>query len=316
MTISKSLLRRQFLSLTAAGLAAPAILRAAPKPLRVGVYKGQDQTLLPLAGQADFPYPVKFFEFASGQLIIEAINAGALDYGSWSEIPQAFAAASRAQIRAIAVLRGDVNDQVVLVRKDAGITSIAGLKGKRVGYVRATTSHYYLLRMLWQMGLDFSDIQAINLSPTDGAAAFAASDLDAWAIYGYPIYEALAAGHAEVLRTAQGILSGNYLLGASPAALADPALRASITDYVGRVGRTYDWAEAHKPAWGKALAQTIQVKQSYIDDELYHESQPERVAKLDDGAVASAQSVADTFAKAGLLPAGVDVKPYFECGII
>ncbi|HUM07903.1 MAG TPA: ABC transporter substrate-binding protein, partial [Acidocella sp.] len=121
MTVFTSLPRRQFLSLTAAGLAAPTILRAAPKPLRVGVYKGQDKTLLPLAGQADFPYPVQFFEFASGQLIIEAVNAGALDYGSWSEIPQAFAAASGAKVRAIAALRGDVNDQVVLVRKDAGI---------------------------------------------------------------------------------------------------------------------------------------------------------------------------------------------------
>ena len=316
MTVFTSLPRRQFLSLTAAGLAAPTILRAAPKPLRVGVYKGQDKTLLPLAGQADFPYPVQFFEFASGQLIIEGVNAGALDYGSWSEIPQAFAAASGAKVRAIAALRGDVNDQVVLVRKDAGITDIAGLKGKRVGYVRATTSHYYLLRMLWQAGLDFPDIKAINLSPTDGAAAFAAGDLDAWAIYGYPIYEALEAGHAQVLRTAAGILSGNYLLGASPVALADPARRAAIVDYVGRVRRTYEWTEANKPAWSKALAQTIQVKQSYIDDELYHESQPGRITKLDAGVVASAQAVADTFSKARLLQAGVDVRPYFEYGVI
>ena len=316
MTVSEALPRRRFLSLTAAGLAAPAVLRAAPKPLRAGVYKGYDQTLLPLAGEADFPYPVQYFEFASGQLIIEAINAGALDYGSWSEIPQAFAAASGAQVRAIAVMRGNVNDQVVLVRKDAGITDIPGLKGKRVGYVRATTSHYYLLRMLWQAGLDFPDIQAINLSPTDGAAAFAAGDLDAWAIYGYPIYEALEAGHAQVLRTAAGILSGNYLIGASPVALADPALRAAIVDYVGRVRRTYGWVEANKPAWSKALAQTIQVKQSYIDDELYHESQPERITKLDAGVVASAQAVADTFSKVGLLPAGVDVQPYFEYGVI
>ncbi|MGO9817817.1 MAG: hypothetical protein ACLPJJ_07325 [Acidocella sp.] len=139
---------------------------------------------------------------------------------------------------------------------------------------------------------------------------------DAWAIYGYPIYEALEAGHAQVLRTAAGILSGNYLIGASPAALADPTLRAAIGDYVGCVRRTYDWVEANKPAWSRALAQTVQVKQSYIDDELYHESQFERITKLDDGVVASAQAVDDIFSKAGLLPTGVDVQPYFEYGII
>jgi hypothetical protein len=93
-------------------------------------------------------------------------------------------------------------------------------------------------------------------------------------------------------------------------------LRASIADYVGRLGRTYVWAEANKPAWSKALAQTIQVKQSYIDDEIYHESQPERLTRLDSGVVASAQAVSDTFGKVGLLPAVVDVSPYFEYGII
>lgn len=219
-------------------------------------------------------------------------------------------------MRAIAVLRGDVNDQVVLVRNGSGITSIAGLKGKRVGYVRATTTHYYLLRMLWRAGLDFSDIIAVNLDPADGATAFAAGDLDAWAIYGYSVYEALSRGDLHVLCTAAGVLSGNYLLGATPAALADPALRPAIVEYTHRLGRAYDWAEAHKPAWGAALARTIQVKPAYINDALYHESQPDRVAPLDAGVIVSAQAVADTFAKAGLLPSGVDVRPYFDGSVI
>jgi sulfonate transport system substrate-binding protein len=316
MTFNHSISRRRFAGLAVASLAAPAILRAAPPPLRVGTYKGYDKILLPLAGQADTPYPVEYAEFTSGQLIVEAMNGKALDFGSWSEIPQAFAAAAGANVRAIAVMYGDVNDQVVLVQKDSGITSIAGLKGKRVGYVRATTSHYYLLRMLWQAGLDFSDIQAINLDPTDGAAAFEAGELDGWAIYGYPIYQALANGHARILRTALGILSGNYLLGAAPAALQDPVQRANIIDYTKRVQRTYQWVEAHKAAWVAAKAQATQVKAEYIGDEVYHASQPTRIAPLDDQVIASAQSVADTFSKVGLLPAGVNVRPYFETGVI
>ncbi len=201
-------------------------------------------------------------------------------------------------------------------KKILDVTDIAGLKGKRVGYVRATTSHYYLLRMLWQAGLDFFDIQPINLSPTDGAAAFSAGQLDAWAIYGYAIEEALAAGNARVLRTAQGILSGNYLLGAAPAALSDPGLRPALADYVARVGRTYTWAEAHKSQWEAALATTIQVKPEYVRAELEHQSQPDRVVPVDDAAIASAQAVADTFAKVGLLPGGTDVRGYFDTSLI
>lgn len=300
----------------AAALASPAILRAAQKPLRVGTYKGGDEFIISLASNNKFPYPVEYSYFSSGQLIIEAVNAGALDYGSWSEIPQAFAAGNKAQIRAIAVLRGRTNDQVVLVRNDAGINNIAELKGKRVGYVRATTSHYYLLRMLSQAGLSFSDIQAINLSPTDGGTAFSAGALDAWAIYGYPIYQALESGHARVLRTAEGILSGNYLIGASPNALADPELRPVIADYVERTRRSYAWAEAHKSNWISELGKVIPVKPAYIEDEIGHENQPEQATKIDAAAIQSTQLVADTFVKVGLLPPGVDVKLFFDSSLI
>jgi sulfonate transport system substrate-binding protein len=306
--------RRHALALGATALLAlPARSRAATATtLRVGVYKGQDKLLLPLSGQAQAPYNLEFYEFASGQLIIEAINAGALDYGAWSEIPQAFAAASQANIRAVAVLRGDVNDQAVIVPHNSTITTIAELKGKRVGYVRATTSHYFLLRMLWQTGLDFSDIQAVNLSPADGAAAFAAGQLDAWAIYGYPITIAEAQGGARVLRNATGILSGNYLMGVAPDVLTTPPLRAAAVDYVQRVARSYQWAEAHKAQWIAALAPAIQVQPAYVAAQLEHESQPERVVAVDAAAIASAQAVADTFAKIGLLPGKANVAPYFD----
>lgn len=314
--MTKTFNRRTALAFGAATLSAPYIARAASVTLRVGTYRGQDETLLPLAGESSTPYRVQYFEFTSGQLIIEAMNGGALDYGGWSEIPQAFAAASKAQVRAVAVLKGDVNNQVVLVPKASPVANIAGLKGKRVGYVRATTSHYYLLRMLWQAGLDFSDIQAINLDPTNGAAAFSAGDLDAWAIYGYSIQEALAAGQARVLRTANGILSGNYLLGASPAALRDPGLRPAVADYVARVSRAYAWSETHKHEWETALAATIQVKPDYVRAQLEHESQPDRVVPVDEAAIASAQAVADTFAKVGLLPHGTDVRGYFDTSLI
>jgi len=314
--MTKILTRRAALVLGAATLAAPHIARASNVTLRVGTFRGQDETLLPLAGESATPYQVKYFEFTSGQLIIEAMNGGALDYGSWSEIPQAFAAASGAKVRAVAVMKGDVNDQVVLVPKNSTVTDIAGLKGKRVGYVRATTSHYYLLRMLWEAGLTFADIQPISLNPTDGAAAFSAGQLDAWAIYGYAIEEAKAADGARVLRTAQGILSGNYLLGASPAALADPALRPVIADYVARVGRTYAWLEAHKPQWETALGTVIQVKPAYVRAELEHQSQPDRIVPVDEASIASAQAVADTFAKVGLLPSGTNVRSYFDTTLI
>ena len=190
-------------ALRGAVLAAPALLLAgrgsaraqAGVTLRAAQYKAGDQILLNLSGQdRDRSYQVAWSEFGSGNLMVEAVNAGAIDLAYGSEIPPAFAAASGARIRVIAVIRGDVNEQVVLVPKGSTVRSIADLKGRRVGYVRATTTHYYLNRMLAEAGLGFGDIQAVNLSPSDGRAAFQNGALDAWAIYGYSVPMAREAG--------------------------------------------------------------------------------------------------------------------------
>jgi sulfonate transport system substrate-binding protein len=309
--------RRRVLGAGLAGLLAPWPASAdtpdlSGVTLRVASFKGYDETFIPLAGLSNTPYKVEYHEFNSGQLEAEAMNAGAIDLGGWSEIPLAFAAASHAHIRSIAVLKGDVNNQAVLVPKTSTITSIAELKGKRVGYVRATTAHYFLLRMLWDAGLDFSDIEAVNLTPTDGAVAFRAGDLDAWAIYGYAINFALADGSGRVLRTAQGILSGNYLIGVANGTLKDPGLRAAAADYLVRIAKGYEWVEANKQQWCAALSPIIKVPLPFVQAQFFHESQPYRVVPVNAAAIASAQQVADTFLKAGLIAGQVDVAPYFD----
>jgi sulfonate transport system substrate-binding protein len=280
--------------------------------LRVATYKGQDETLLPAAGEQATPYRVEYAEFPAGNLIIEAMNAGAVDLGSWSEIPLVFAAASHANVKTIAIEKADVNRQAVILPQGSLIRSIADLRGKRVGYVRATTSHYYLLKMLQAAGLGFGDITAINLSPTDGRAAFQSGALDAWAIYGYAIDFAIAQDGATVLKNAVGILSGNYHIGARPAALDTPVLRAAIGDYLARLQRAHDWAEHHKAAWASILARRVSVPVPFIARGLEVESQPFELAAVTDGAIATCQDVADVFARAGLLPAPVRVGPFFD----
>ena len=72
----------------------------------------------------------------------------------------------------MAVARSDVNEQVVLVPPVLSLLLVAELRGNRVGYVRAATTHYYLFWTLENAGLSWSDIPPVNLTPTDGQAAF------------------------------------------------------------------------------------------------------------------------------------------------
>ena len=298
-------------AMLAAGLLAAYPAWAQGTTLRLAQYKAGDQLLLRLAGLDAGPYRAEWAEFGSGNLMLEAVAAGSLDLAYGSEVPPTFAALSGARVRIVAVARGDVNEQVVLVPANSTVRSIAELRGKRVGYVRATTTHYYLFRMLEDAGLSWSDIQPVNLSPADGQAAFRAGNLDAWAIYGYSVPLAKRAG-ARVLRTAAGILSGNYPYFAAPEALADPLRRAALTEHLRRLGRAFRWIDAHHAEYAAAQAPLIGVPTAAVQELLDGESQPRRLVAPDDAAVASHQAVADVFYRAGLLPRPVDVSPLWD----
>ncbi len=280
--------------------------------LRVGTFKAGSPLIEQAAGVPPPPFRLVCSEFASGNLIVEAINAGSLDLGSMSEIPPIFGLLAGASLRLVALLKGDVNNQVVLVPPGSEARSIADLRGKRVGYVRATTSHYFLLRMLQRVGLSFSDIDAVNLSPADGRVAFAAGRLDAWAVYGFVVPLSLRDAGARVLLTADGYLSGNYVFAAHPAAIADPLRHAAIADYLGRLDAAYAWAASNHAAWAAAQAQALGLPENLVRAQLDGASQPTRIAPVTDEAVASQQAVADAFAEAGVLPRRVDVTPLWD----
>lgn len=258
-------------------------------------------------------FTIDYSEFQSGQLVVEALNGGSLDLGGMSEIPPVFAAASSVQsFRQIAVLHGDVNNQVVLVPKGSPIHTLADLKGKRVGYVRATTAQYFLIRMLESVGLGWDDIVPVAMGVSDGAAAFAHGSLDAWAIFGFPIQRAIATDGARILKTADGFLSGNYIVAAHIDALADPATSRIIGEYLGLLRRAYGWAAANQDKWAGIVAADIGVPRNYVLDQFSRRSAPYSLRPVSDAAIKSQQDVADVFAKAGLIPKAVDVRPLWD----
>lgn len=278
-----------------------------------GKGEGDSRLLLKAAGIRPEGFDVSYSEFSSGQLVVEALNGGSLDYGGMSEIPPIFAAASTIQsFRQIAVLHGDVNNQVVLVPKGSHARSIADLRGKRVGYVRATTSQYFLIRMLEEAGLGWEDIRPIAMAVSDGAAAFSQGALDAWAIYGFPIQRAMATEGARILRTAQGILSGNYLVAAHVDALADARKRRIIGEYLALLQKAFGWAAANQDEWATIVATDIGVPRDYVVDQFRRKSASYELRPVTEAAIASQQQVADVFLKAGLLPRRVDVRPLWD----
>jgi sulfonate transport system substrate-binding protein len=269
--------------------------------------------LLRTAGIAPEGFRVDYSDFQSGHLVIEALNSGALDYGGMSEIPPVFALASTIQsFRQIAVTHGDVNNQVVIVPKSSKINRLEDLKGKRVGYVRATTSQYFLIRMLQSVGLEWSDITPVAMGVSDGAAAFSSGALDAWAIYGFPIQRAIATEGARVLKTALGFLSGNYIVSAHVDALADPEKAKIIGDYLRLVKRGFAWSAGHQEEWAGIIAKQIGVPLDYVRDQFQRKSAAFTLRPVTEEAITSQQRVADLFTEQKLIPRKVDVRPLWD----
>lgn len=321
MTISplaaKALSRRKVL----AGGAAVAALglagcgKAEARALRVSITgKGEgDYRLLFAAAGIKPDFPIAYSEFQSGHLVVEAFNAGSLDFGGASEIPPVFAAASTIQsFRQIGVRYGDVNNQVVLVPKGSTIQGLAGLKGKRVGYVRATTAQYFLIQMLASVGLKWSDIEPVAMTVSDGAAAFSRGSLDAWAIYGFPIQRALATEGARILRTALGFLSGNYVVCAHKDALEDRQKSEWIAGYLHLLQQGHRWIRENQDQWVGIIAKDIGVPVEYVQDQFRRKSANAELRRVSDQAIRSQQQVADVFTEAGLLPRRVDVRPLWD----
>lgn len=316
MSFNRFPLSRRAVLAAAAGLVTAPALAATPDlkgvTLRIGTYKGLWRPLLQSSGLADTPYTIDWKELNNGVLHIEALNGDALDVGSGSEIPAMFAARQKANVRFIAVIHEDLNSQVTLARKDAPIKSIADLKSKRVGYVRATTSHYFLARQLAEVGLGFNDIEAVNLTPADGYSAFASGSLDAWAIYGYNGQLAVSKHGARVLKTAVGYLSGNFLVYANLKAIEDPARQLAIGDFLVRLQNAYAWSNRNFPSFAAAQVAETHLPIADILDQFAHRSGDYALTGVTPDVPATHQEVADTFFKLGVLDQQTDVTHYWD----
>ena len=280
--------------------------------LNVATYKGAAASYFKEAGIKPPPYQVKYAELGGGNLTFEALNSGTVDIGPMSEIPPIFGIERKAPIKIIGVLSGDVNNQAIVVPQQSGIQRIEDLVGKRIGYIRSTTSHYLLLKVLNEMGLSFKDIQPIALTPQDGFAAFQSGKLDAWSGVGYFIQLAQQKADARILKTGQGYLSGNYVIAANQSAIADPVKHAAITDYILREYQVWQWIQKNPQQWAAKTEQLMGIPKELFLQQFKNQSQPRLLQPVSAAAIASQQEVADIFYKAGVLQRPIDVRPAWD----
>jgi sulfonate transport system substrate-binding protein len=279
-----------------------------PKQIRIGYQKNG---ILVVARQqavlekyfTPFGIEIGWIDFPSGPPMLEAMNAGSIDFGQVGDTPPIFAQAAGAKIVYVAG-QPITNGQGILVNADSAIRTIADLKGKRIGFTKGSSAHNVVVMALEKAGLQYSDITPVYLSPPDAVVAFARGSIDAWAVWDpyFAIGELRGGGRVLVNANALGKTNSFYIANRDFAAQS-PQLVARTIDVL---AKTADWAEAHRDQVGRVLADITGVDLAIQTFAAQRSSFA--IGKLTDDIVATHQAVAERFFRLGLIPRHIAVR--------
>ncbi len=303
--------RRQTLGLLGAAAATavlPAIrpARAAATEFRIGWQKNGVLALAKRRGAietrlADKGITVSWSEFTSGPPLLEALGAGALDFGATGDVPPLFAQAAGGQLYYVGTYRGSAAGSAIVVRKDSDIKTVEDLKGKKVAFKRGSSAHNVTVKILRKAGLKIDDVEPIDLSPPDAAAAFKNGSIDAWSIWDPYLAIVEADPQTRILSTAEGIVpSYSYFLANAGFTDANGQVVSDVIDELAKVGRS---AQGKLDETIKELSEITGVPVDITRVTLRRAGADlGGVSTISDDAAAYQQALADEFYNLGIVP--------------
>lgn len=246
---------------------------------------------------------VDWVEFTAGPPLVEALNVGAIDLGWTGDAPPIFGQSSGAAIVYVAALPSNGLGEAIIAKPGTGIAKVADLKGRKVAVGKGTSANNLLVAALEANGLGFDAITPVYLSPADAAAAFAADQVDAWAIWDPFLAIAETRYHPAVLvRSAEVLDVNTYFLANKGFAAAHPD---TILDTIGALKTAAAWADAHRDEVAEALHEVTGVP---LDAQTLAADRAKfGVFELTPEIVAHQQQTADRFRRLGLIPNAVTV---------
>jgi len=137
----------------------------------------------------------------------------------------------------------------VYVTKSSGITTLAGLKGKKIGYNYGGNIYAEYVIALSKAGYGPTDVHGVQFSSNQAAAnAFDSGNLDAVVTSYSSVKKLVDAGNAIKIADNHtlGIIGGSGWI-AQTASLNNPAKLAAIKDFYGRLRTFYEtWVPTHE----------------------------------------------------------------------
>ena len=287
-------------------MAACAPRRTSAPPLKIGYQRSGVLLLAKSRGVvagALRPRKLEWVEFPSGPPLLEALNAGAVDFGATGDAPPIFAQAAGAPLRYVAVQPVGGESEAVIVPPSSELKSASDLRGKRIAFAKASSSHLLVVKVLASVGLGLTDVHPVYLAPTDAASAFARKAVDAWATWDPYLALAQRDQNARILvsgtsvaKTASFYLASKSLVEGAPDALATllDALRVEAA-----------WGESHLGEAVKIVADGSGLPPDIVEITLRRGVLA--VDPITADVMARQQASADIFRSIGVIPERVSV---------
>lgn len=184
-------------------------------------------------------YKVTWAEFNTGSSILEALNAGSIDFAGAGDIPSLFALAKGSDFKYIASSPSSPSSQGILVGNDSQIKSVKDLKGKKIAFNNASIAQYLLYRSLKSVGLTMNDVEPVILNPPEASLAFEQRKVDAWVVWDPYLTVAESKGNI-VLHDVPKVPYRSFYFATSKFIKEHPDIVKKFIKYTGDAGKEID----------------------------------------------------------------------------
>ncbi|UBV44932.1 aliphatic sulfonate ABC transporter substrate-binding protein (plasmid) [Deinococcus taeanensis] len=246
--------------------------------------------------------------FTAGPPLLEAANAGAVDFGSVGNAPGVFALAGGADLKYVGVSVNTADTtEAVIVPNTSTIQKVGDLKGKRIGVARGSSAHAFLFSVLQSAGLSFKDVTLVPLLPPDARPAFENGSIDAWVIWDPFLTTALQGTGARVLRDHTGLGRGDGYHLVPSAVLKDAEKKRALQILLAELESTANWANVNRATVISQLSDELGIPKSVLAITIPKSRFNIRPFRASD--TRALQSLSVAFREAGVLPRNVVFGP-------
>ena len=284
-------------------------LRAAGE-VKVGFQKGS-ATLLVLKSSGeletrlgDLGYTVTWTEFPAALPLLEAMNAGSIDFGNTGAAPVIFSQAAGTDLIYAVSSASSPLSQGIIVPADSPIQSIEDIKGKKVALAKGSISVALTVAALESVGLKWEDVEPAFLLPADAKAAFNGGSVDVWTIWDpyYALEEGDSGARTVATNESAGLPNRGFYLADRGFATENADALAAI---IASLREAEIWVDEHTDEVVETLS-----AETGLDTDILRVVEERRVHGLEPvttEVVAAQQQLADLFFSLGLIPTEVDV---------